>query len=167
MFWIAKNINFVNQTKINSSGAKTAPRAPKLGYFDRRAPQLSARVNHGTPAAGVIGHVRVCIQKNLKSVRCKISFCLILLKIVPCFDLGLKQGGGANQQIWLIVCRPKTFLVCSNSLGFGQNLLGPVLQHLLIVDMSPAPPVNIIIPIKGDFFYIKKIFQNVLNSKKY
>ena len=28
------------------TGAKTAPRAP----------QLSARVNHGTPAAGVIGH---------------------------------------------------------------------------------------------------------------
>ena len=33
-----------------SSGAKT-------GYFDERAPQLGARVNHGTPAAGVIGHI--------------------------------------------------------------------------------------------------------------
>ena len=38
----------------NETGAKTAPRAPKL---DRRAPQLNARVNHGTPAAGVIGHI--------------------------------------------------------------------------------------------------------------
>jgi hypothetical protein len=39
------------------TGDKTAPRAPKLSYFDGRAPQLSARVNHGTPAAGVIGHI--------------------------------------------------------------------------------------------------------------
>ena len=41
------------------TGAKTAPRVPKLDYFDGRAPQLSARVNHGTPAAGVIGHLYV------------------------------------------------------------------------------------------------------------
>ena len=39
------------------TGAKTAPRAPKLSYFDGRAPQLIAQVNHGTPAAGVIGHI--------------------------------------------------------------------------------------------------------------
>ena len=39
------------------TGAKTAPRAPKLSYFDGRAPQLSARANLGTPAAGVIGHI--------------------------------------------------------------------------------------------------------------
>ena len=39
------------------TGDKNAPRAPKLGYFDGRAPKLSARVNHGTPAAGVIGHL--------------------------------------------------------------------------------------------------------------
>ena len=38
-------------------GAKTALRAPKLGYFDGRAPQLSARFDHRTPAAGVIGHM--------------------------------------------------------------------------------------------------------------
>ena len=48
------NIIFFGLTK---TGAKTAPRAPKLGYFDGRAPQLSARVNHGTPAASVIGHI--------------------------------------------------------------------------------------------------------------
>ena len=41
----------------DKTDAKTAPRAPKLGYFDGRAPKLSARVNHGTPAAGVIGHM--------------------------------------------------------------------------------------------------------------
>ena len=30
-------------------GAKTAPRTPKLGYFDGRATKLCARVNQGTP----------------------------------------------------------------------------------------------------------------------
>ena len=35
---------------------KTVPRAQKLYYFYGQAPQLSARDNHGTPAAGVIGH---------------------------------------------------------------------------------------------------------------
>ena len=39
------------------TGAKTTPQAPKLSYFGGRAPQLSARVNHGTPAADVIGHI--------------------------------------------------------------------------------------------------------------
>ena len=41
----------------NENGRHNSSRAPKLGYFDGRAPQLSARVNHGTPAAGVIGHI--------------------------------------------------------------------------------------------------------------
>ena len=40
-------------------GVKTAPWAPNLSYFDGWAPQLSARVNHGTPATGVIGHMYV------------------------------------------------------------------------------------------------------------
>ena len=39
------------------TGAKTAPREPKLSYFAKWAPQLSDRVNHGTPAAGVVGHM--------------------------------------------------------------------------------------------------------------
>ena len=46
---------------IQKTGAKTTPRAPKLVYFDGRALQLSVRVNHGTPSAGMIGHLRVCI----------------------------------------------------------------------------------------------------------
>ena len=51
------NLIFVWFTKMKT-GAKTAPRAPKLSNFDGRAPQLSARVNHGTPpAAGVTGHM--------------------------------------------------------------------------------------------------------------
>ena len=41
----------------NENGRETTPRAPKLSYFDGRAQQLSARVNHGTPAAGVISHM--------------------------------------------------------------------------------------------------------------
>ena len=35
------------------AGAKTAPRAPKLGYFDRRGPKLSARVTLATLGADV------------------------------------------------------------------------------------------------------------------
>ena len=31
-------------------------RAPKLSYFNGRASQLTARVDHGTPSNGVIGH---------------------------------------------------------------------------------------------------------------
>ena len=43
------------------TGAKTTPRVPKLSNSDNWAPQLRARVNHGTPAAGVIGHVHISI----------------------------------------------------------------------------------------------------------
>ena len=39
----------------NENGRQTW--AQKLSYFDGWAPQLKARVNHGTPAAGVIGHM--------------------------------------------------------------------------------------------------------------
>ena len=46
------------------TGAKTTPRAPKLSYFYGRAPKLSVRVNHGTPAAGVIGHIQLLINKD-------------------------------------------------------------------------------------------------------
>ena len=48
------NLFLIGFTKT-VTGAKTAPRAPKLSYFDVRAPQLSARANLGTP--GVIGHI--------------------------------------------------------------------------------------------------------------
>ena len=41
------NLFLLGFTKTKT-GAKTAPRAPKLSYFDGRAPQLSVR-NHGTP----------------------------------------------------------------------------------------------------------------------
>ena len=61
------------------TGARTAPRAPELSYFDGRAPQLSAPVNHGTPAAGVIGHMyneHVAWQKVL--IHKHTIFCVIL-----------------------------------------------------------------------------------------
>ena len=45
--WFYKN---QNRHQNHSSGAKTE-------LLRRRVPQLSARVNHGTPAAGVIGHI--------------------------------------------------------------------------------------------------------------
>ena len=47
-------------------GAKTASREPKLSYFDGRAQRLSARVNHGMPAAGVISHMHGNSVKNYK-----------------------------------------------------------------------------------------------------
>ena len=46
-------------------GAKAAPPAQKLSYFDGRVPQLSAWVNDGTPAADVIGHM--CIETYLSA----------------------------------------------------------------------------------------------------
>ena len=49
------------------TGTKTALRAPKLSYFDGRAPLLSARVNHGTPAAGVIDHLHCSPVRNIET----------------------------------------------------------------------------------------------------
>ena len=49
--FILINLFLFGFTKMKT-GAKTAPRAPKLSYFDGRAPQFfSARVKHGWPAA--------------------------------------------------------------------------------------------------------------------
>ena len=36
------------------TGAKTAPRLPKLGCFDGRVPKLSSRVTHAKLGAGVV-----------------------------------------------------------------------------------------------------------------
>ena len=49
-------------------GVKTAPQAPKLGYFDRQAPQLSAQDNHGTPEACVISHIIVRFVKYVVDI---------------------------------------------------------------------------------------------------
>ena len=57
------NLSLFGFTKTKT-GAKTAPRSPKLSYFDGRAPQLSAQVNHGTPAARVIGHKYIVYGYN-------------------------------------------------------------------------------------------------------
>ena len=61
--------------------AKTAPWAPKLGYFDGRAPQLSARVHHVTQAAGVIGHFSL---KIIHIFVCSTHKCLILNHSARC-----------------------------------------------------------------------------------
>ena len=58
--FILMNLFLFGFTKTKT-GAKTAPRAPRLSSFDGRASQLSARVNHGTPATGVIGHIYTII----------------------------------------------------------------------------------------------------------
>ena len=47
---------FFGFTKTKT-GAKNAPRAPKLGYFDGRAPLLSARVTLVPSGAGVVCHM--------------------------------------------------------------------------------------------------------------
>ena len=46
--------------------AKTAPWAPKLGYFDGRAPQLSARDNHATDCVDQIFFVKLHLDDVLK-----------------------------------------------------------------------------------------------------
>ena len=61
------NLFLFDFTKTKT-GAKTALRAPKLSYFDRRAPQLSARVNHGTLATGVISHILWRICKKIANI---------------------------------------------------------------------------------------------------
>ena len=48
------------------TGAKTSPSAPKLSYFDRRAPQLRAWVNHGAPAADMIEHMHLFLSHNCR-----------------------------------------------------------------------------------------------------
>ena len=55
--WLHTDEFFFLVIQKTKTGAKTNPQAPKLSYFGGRAPQLSARVNHGTPAADVIGHI--------------------------------------------------------------------------------------------------------------
>ena len=56
------------------TGAKTAPRVPKLGYFDGRVPKLSCRVKLATSGAGVVCHVY-----SDPPISCYYSF--ILLKV--------------------------------------------------------------------------------------
>ena len=41
------------------AGAKTAPRVPKLGYYDGRVPKLSSRVTLATSGAGVVCHMHL------------------------------------------------------------------------------------------------------------
>ena len=50
------NLFLFSFTKMET-GAKTAPRAPKLSYFDGRAPQLSARITLVPSGAGVVCHM--------------------------------------------------------------------------------------------------------------
>ena len=57
--WLHTDHLFLFGFTKTKTGAKTVPRAPKLSYFHGRAPQLSAWVYHGTPTAGVIGHIYV------------------------------------------------------------------------------------------------------------
>jgi len=40
------------------TGAKTAPRVPKLGYFDGRVPKICSRVTLETSGAGVVCHIQ-------------------------------------------------------------------------------------------------------------
>ena len=40
-------------------GAKTAPREPKLGYFDGRVPKFRSRGTLATSGAGVVCHAHI------------------------------------------------------------------------------------------------------------
>ena len=63
LFGFILNLFLFGFTKTKT-GVTTAPRAPKLSYFDGRAPQLSARVNHRMPATGVIGIMYMVKEKS-------------------------------------------------------------------------------------------------------
>ena len=63
----------------------TALWAPKLSYFDGRAPQLMALIIHGTPAAGVIGHIP--IRLSVYSVYLAQRVCLFCLSDTKCLSI--------------------------------------------------------------------------------
>ena len=51
------NLFFFGLLKTET-GAKTASRVPKLGYFDGQVPKPSSRVTLATSEAGVVCHVK-------------------------------------------------------------------------------------------------------------
>ena len=57
--WLHTDHLFLFGFTNTKTGAKTAPRSPKLCYFDGRAPQLSARVTLVPLGAGVVCHVHI------------------------------------------------------------------------------------------------------------
>ena len=104
---------------LKKTGAKTASRAPKLGYFDGQTPQLSARVNHRTPTAGVIGHNRLPSSKPLytKQSLSEAAFFYIVnaknhLKVIVTEILIVKGGGGLQ-------------------IGFGPLIIGYICNFLI------------------------------------
>ena len=56
------NIIFFGLTK---TGAKTAPRVPKLDYFDGRVPKVSSRVTLATSGAGVVCQMYIRNYNNI------------------------------------------------------------------------------------------------------
>ena len=56
--FILMNLFLFSLTKTET-GAKTAPRVTKLGYFDGRVPKLSSRVTLATSGAGVVCDVSI------------------------------------------------------------------------------------------------------------
>ena len=58
VFFILMNL-FLSGLSETETDAKTAPRVPKLGYFDRRVPKFSSRVTLATSGAGVACHILV------------------------------------------------------------------------------------------------------------
>ena len=59
----------------NGTGAKTAPRVQKLGYFDGRVPKLSSRMKLATSGAGVVCHIYyIPITQHKRSV-CVFPIC--------------------------------------------------------------------------------------------
>ena len=50
------------------TGAKTAPRLPKLGYFDGRVPKLRSRLTLVTSGADVVCHMSI-INMSLSCIK--------------------------------------------------------------------------------------------------
>ena len=61
VFFILMNLFLFSLTK-KETGAKTAPRVPKLGYFDGRVPKLSSRLTLATSGASVVIYTHLGIR---------------------------------------------------------------------------------------------------------
>ena len=65
----------------NGNGRQTAPRVPKLGYFDGRVPKLSSRVTHASSGAGVVCHIKnLCFVGGAWSIF--LAFFLVFFSLV-------------------------------------------------------------------------------------
>ena len=102
------NIIFFGLTK---TGAKTAPRVPKLGYFVGRVPKVSSRVILVTSGAGVVCHISISNSKTrdltLKTSRVFVNFRLFQIQ-GSAFQQCENAANGSQSRIMGILGRRKS-----------------------------------------------------------